>query len=110
MAIPDWAQPTANKFVDKNELTTSLPLLDIHNYDVQVITDSEQCDEFFRTLPRPLTVVGLDCEWGSFGRTKNKSPVALLQLAFTNKTCALLHLTQISAVTPVLFDIMTDKR
>ena len=110
-AIPERTQPVGDQLRNKPEWIAPLPLLDIQDYDVRVISNARQCNEFFQELPSPLKVIGLDCEWGTFGRSKkNKSAVALLQLAFTNKTCALLRLSKFTNVTPVLLDILTDER
>ena len=51
-----------------------------------------------------IKMAGLDCEWVV------RRPVALLQLAFPNKECALLRLSHIGHIPPTLADFLEDHR
>ena len=82
--------------------------VELSGYSIAVAETSQACDDFFlqEKVPRPLKIVGLDCEWTSEG----EFPVALLQLAFPNRECLLVRLCKISQIPPVLVEIMEDKR
>ncbi|XP_003388132.1 PREDICTED: exonuclease 3'-5' domain-containing protein 2-like isoform X2 [Amphimedon queenslandica] len=88
------------------------PVLDISDYKVSVIDTAEQCEAYFKRLQDTTTFIGFDCEWVSDNQRNNESsyyPVALLQLAFPNKECALVRLSKIGRLTESLQKILTDK-
>ena len=89
------------------------PVLDISDYKVSVIDTAEQCETYFKRLQDTTTFVGFDCEWVSDNQRNSLNsyyPVALLQLAFPNKECALVRLSKIGRLTESLQKILTDKR
>ena len=91
------------------------PVLDINDYKVSVIDTAEQCETYFKEKRlQDTTFIGFDCEWVSQTwnnwNKKKPYPVALLQLAFPNKECALVRLSKIGRLTESLLKILTDKR
>ena len=94
------------------------PVLDINDYKVSVIDTAEQCETYFKEKRlQDTTFIGFDCEWVSNNQRNNVDqtpnpyyPVALLQLAFPNKECALVRLSKIGRLTESLLKILTDKR
>ena len=81
--------------------------VDLSDYSIVVAETSQACEEFLQEkVPRPLKIVGLDCEWTSEG----EFPVALLQLAFPNRECLLLRLCKTSEIPPALIEILEDRR
>ena len=90
------------------------PLLDISDYTVHVFEDDYECEDYFSCkIEESYHFLGLDCEWVSYPRQDKETPVcavALLQLAFPNKECALIRLCKIRKVTPSLAKILQDRR
>lgn len=105
-----------------------LPLLDISDYRIVLLNEETQCETYFKNKLAQqlgsndgLKYVGFDCEWLSANNPEyneviamdhSRPPyeVALLQLAFTDKECALVHLSKIGKVTKSLKLLLTDKR
>ena len=86
------------------------PLLDITTYTIEVIDNEESCEMYLQEQCRwPIKFVGLDCEWAS-SKEEHSHPVALLQLAFTNKACALLRLYKFTSLPPNLVQLLGNRR
>jgi hypothetical protein len=84
----------------------SYPILDISGYDIVIIEDETMCEDFFQRImddKRLIQFIGFDCEWVNGGN------VALIQLAFINKQCALVRLSKIGKITDSLAKLLTDK-
>ena len=104
--------------------------LDISDYRVLVLDGETQCEAYFKMkASQDHKFVGFDCEWVSNGGQKRAVPnevsnslplsfqscpsyypVALLQLAFPDKQCALIRLSKIGKLTDSLTEILTNKR
>ena len=88
----------------------SKPLLDITNYAIEVIENEERCEIYLQEQYRwPIKFIGLDCEWAN-SKGRHCHPVALLQVAFTNETCALLRLYKFTSLPPNLVQLLENRR
>lgn len=103
--------------INKELLPRPQLLLDINEYRLHLIDEERQCEEFCKKkLEEGCQFIGLDCEWVNNGlhntmiQQQDHYPVALLQLAFPNKDCALIRLCKIDKVTPSLAEILNNKR
>ena len=77
----------------------------VSGYKCQVIETTKKCNRFFAARrSRPVSVVGLDCE------SVNDKPIALLQLAFPDKECALVRLNKIHHIPNSLALFLKDQR
>ena len=77
------------------------------DFKITVLSTVPACEQHLECcLVTPPKVIGLDCEWGG----ARGVPVALLQLAFPNKECALVHLSEVGCVVPKLAEILSDRR
>lgn len=87
-----------------------------------IINDAITCEQYFsEQVKTSHRFVGLDCEWISTNNNNGSiegdgnghsvhSLVALLQLAFPNKDCALVRLCHIRELTPSLTKLLSDRR
>ena len=79
----------------------------IGDFKVTVLNTAPSCEQYLECcLSTPPKAIGLDCEWGG----ARGVPVALLQLAFPNKECVLVHLSEVGSVVPKLAEILSDRR
>ena len=77
------------------------------NFKITVLNTASSCEQHLACcLATPPRVIGLDCEWGG----ARDLPVALLQLAFPNNECVLVHLSEVGSVVPKLAEILSDRR
>lgn len=100
------------------------PLLDISDHTVVIIDNESQCEEYFSNhLQMQHKFIGLDCEWNSDNTLRHidhsDSPsvvehhfcaVALLQISFPTKHCALVRICKIGKITPSLMQLLQDRR
>ena len=90
--------------------TKPLDLLDITNYSIKVIEDEETCEMYLQEhYYQAINFIGMDCEWTN-RKGSQCHPVALLQLAFTNKACALVRLYKFTSLPPSLVKLLQDRR
>ncbi len=100
-------------------------VLDVSEYNITVINDEYQCEQYFaQQCQMSPQWVGLDCEWISpnnrnqFNTDSSDAAaeeavycqVALLQIAFPNKDCALVRLCNIRKITSSLAELLQDRK
>ena len=86
-------------------------VLDIRDYKIYVLDNEKDCEAYFsQKTESKIQFIGIDCEWVNSSEQSHHYLVALLQLAFPNKECALIRLDKIEKITASLAKLLSNRR
>ena len=93
------------------KVPTSRPIAELlTSYDITLVDSENDCEHFLsERVPHAPVIIGLDCEWVNRDGVSS-APVALLQLAFPNGQCLLVRVFRMTALGPLLTELLTNRR